>query len=65
VTELTSKCRSLGPGVSGQAETQSGGAPYQHLCADAKPHDVIMEGIDLVLAKYGFPSVADLKKGKP
>jgi hypothetical protein len=32
---------------------------------DAKPHDIIMEGIDLVLAKYGHPSVADLKKGKP
>jgi hypothetical protein len=32
---------------------------------DAKPHDIIMEGIDLVLAKYGHPSIADLKKGKP
>jgi hypothetical protein len=32
---------------------------------DAKPHDIIMEGIDLVLGKYGHPSVADLKKGKP
>jgi two-component system cell cycle response regulator CtrA len=30
-----------------------------------KPHDIIMEGIDLVLAKYGHPSIADLKKGKP
>jgi hypothetical protein len=29
---------------------------------DRRPHDVIMEGIDLVLAKYGFPSVAKLKK---
>jgi hypothetical protein len=35
------------------------------LTHDAKPHDVIMEGIDLVLAKYGHPSVAELKKGKP
>jgi hypothetical protein len=32
---------------------------------DAKPHDIIMEGIDLVLAKYGHPSIADLKNGKP
>lgn len=30
---------------------------------DRRPHDVIMEGIDLVLAKYGF-SLAELKKGK-
>jgi hypothetical protein len=29
---------------------------------DCKPHDVIMEGIDLVLRKYGFPSIAELKK---
>jgi hypothetical protein len=31
---------------------------------DRKPHDVIMEGVDLVLAKYGFPSLAEFKKGK-
>lgn len=31
---------------------------------DRKPHDVIMEGIDLVLAKYGYPSLAEFKKGK-
>jgi hypothetical protein len=31
---------------------------------DRRPHDVIMEGIDLVLAKYGFPSVAELTKEK-
>jgi hypothetical protein len=31
---------------------------------DRKPHDVIMEGIDLVLGKYGFPSVAELKERK-
>ena len=34
------------------------------LTGDRKPHDVIMEGIDLVLAKYGFPSLADFKKGR-
>ena len=27
--------------------------------------DLGEEGIDLVLAKYGHPSIADLKKGKP
>ena len=32
---------------------------------DCKPHDVIMEGIDLVLRKYGFPSIAELKKQNP
>ena len=32
---------------------------------DCKPHDVIMEGIDLVLRKYGFPSIAELKKENP
>jgi hypothetical protein len=31
---------------------------------DRRPHDVIMEGVDLVLAKYGFPSVAELMKEK-
>jgi hypothetical protein len=31
---------------------------------DRKPHDVIMEGVDLVLAKYGYPSLAEFKKGK-
>jgi hypothetical protein len=31
---------------------------------DRRPHDVIMEGVDLVLAKYGFPSVAELIKEK-
>jgi hypothetical protein len=31
---------------------------------DRKPHDVIMEGVDLVLAKYGFPSLAEFKKGR-
>jgi hypothetical protein len=31
---------------------------------DRKPHDVIMEGVDLLLAKYGFPSLAEFKKGK-
>jgi hypothetical protein len=29
---------------------------------DRKPHDVLMEGLDLVLAKYGFPSLAEYKK---
>jgi hypothetical protein len=31
---------------------------------DRKPHDVIMQGIDMVLAKYGFPSLAEYKRGK-
>src|ERR1700678_958324 len=31
---------------------------------DRRPHDVIIEGIDLVLVKYGFPSVAELAKEK-
>lgn len=34
------------------------------LTGDRKTHDVIMEGVDLVLAKYGFPSIAELRKGK-
>lgn len=34
------------------------------LTEDRKPHDIIMEGVDLVLAKYGFPSLAEFKKGK-
>jgi hypothetical protein len=31
---------------------------------DRKPHDVIMQGVDMVLAKYGFPSLAEFKKGR-
>jgi len=31
---------------------------------DRKPHDVIMQGIDLLFAKYGFPSLADYRKGR-
>ena len=34
------------------------------LAKDRKPHDLILEGLDLVLAKYGFPSIAELKNGK-
>ena len=30
---------------------------------DQKIHDVIMEGIDAALRKYGHPGVAELKKG--
>jgi hypothetical protein len=30
------------------------------IASDRRPHDVIMEGIDLVLAKYGCPSLAKL-----
>jgi len=31
---------------------------------DRKPHDVVMQGIDMVLKKYGFPSLAEYKKAK-
>lgn len=31
---------------------------------DRKPHDVIMEGLDLVLKQYGHPPVAELKGNK-
>jgi hypothetical protein len=34
------------------------------LARDVKAHDLILEGIDLVLAKYGFPSITELKNGK-
>jgi hypothetical protein len=34
------------------------------VAGDRKAHDVIIEGIDLVLAKYGFPTVAEFKNGK-
>ena len=34
------------------------------VAGDRKTHDVIIEGIDLVLAKYGFPTVAEIRKGK-
>jgi hypothetical protein len=42
-------------------------AAYRHIrdianTGDRKPHDVIVEGIDLVLAKYGFPPVSEHKK---
>jgi len=30
---------------------------------DQKIHDVIMEGIDAALRKYGHPGVTELKKG--
>lgn len=29
---------------------------------DKKPHDLLIEGVDYVLKKYGRPSVADLSK---
>jgi len=29
---------------------------------DRKPHDLLIEGVDYVLRKYGRPSVADLSK---
>lgn len=29
---------------------------------DRKPHDLLIEGVDYVLKKYGRPSVADLSK---
>ena len=43
-------------------------AAYRHIrdianTGDRKPHDVLVEGIDLVLAKYGFPPVSEHKKG--
>jgi hypothetical protein len=28
---------------------------------DRKPHDILLEGVDLVLAKYGRPSISDLE----
>ena len=28
---------------------------------DRKPHDVLIEGVNLVLAKYGRPSIAELE----
>jgi hypothetical protein len=31
---------------------------------DVRPHDIIVEGVDMVLAKHGYPSVAELKRGK-
>lgn len=35
------------------------------LASDRRPHDLIMEGIDLVLEKHGFPSGAEIsRKGK-
>jgi len=34
------------------------------MMGDRRAHDVIMEGVDLVLAKYGFPGIAELKKDK-
>jgi hypothetical protein len=34
------------------------------LIGDRRPHDVIMQGIDLVLEKHGFPSIAELKSRK-
>jgi hypothetical protein len=29
---------------------------------DRRRHDLIMEGVDLVLKKYGFPSLTNFKK---
>jgi hypothetical protein len=31
---------------------------------DRKPHDILLEGVDLVLAKYGRPSISGLDGGK-
>jgi hypothetical protein len=30
------------------------------LTTDRKPHDLFMEGIDMILAKYGYPSITEL-----
>ena len=30
---------------------------------DRKPHDLLIEGVDMMLAHYGRPSVAELSKG--
>ncbi len=29
---------------------------------DRRPHDVLLEAVDLVLAKYGRPSISELSK---
>ena len=30
---------------------------------DRKPHDLLIDGVDMMLAHYGRPSVAELSKG--
>ena len=58
-------CFSCAPLVAGAKSFCAVGNANNEACARSrcKIHDVIMEGIDLVLAKYGFPSLAEFKKG--
>jgi hypothetical protein len=30
---------------------------------DRKPHDLLVEGVELVLARYGKPTIADIERG--
>jgi hypothetical protein len=67
---------SLSPAVNGASERRRPSQPHTSIYLskpvvrelkrialefDRKPHDVLIEAINLVLAKYGRPSIADLE----